>query len=172
MCINCVFFSFELFAILRNLQFCAGSAALITELIYIYMAEIKVVEEKLEVLRANAKELDGEISATEADSELSGTDKKQRGTVFSERITQDLLAVDGVEISKSGASEALLRKDRKTAQKMAVLLARRKRLIQDLHKLAERVDKLSDDNDNESNENEKNDTEGGGNVDAKEGGAN
>lgn len=107
------------------------------------MADTKALEEKLEVLRANVVDLRGEIEGTEKDSALKSADRAQRATVFSERVTQDLLAVDGVEISKSAASEALLRKDRKTAQKMAVLLARRKRLIQDLHGLAERVDKLS-----------------------------
>jgi len=81
-------------------------------------------DEPVEVLRT--KELESDITATQSDDALGQYDKKQRGTVFMERITQDLLAVDGVEISKSGASEALMRKDRKTAQKMAVLLARRK----------------------------------------------
>jgi len=128
---------------------------------------MKEVEEKLEVLRANAKELAGEISATERDSELGASAKKERGAVFSERITQDLLAVDGVEVSKRGASEALLRKDRKTAQKMAVLLARRKRLIQDLQKMAARVDELSRGGDGDG---DGDDTEGGANANANNGG--
>ncbi len=83
-------------------------------------------EKTLRILRSNLTELTSEVEETEK-GQFAKADVKQRATLFGERITQDLLAVDGVEISKSKAEEALLKKDRKLAQKISVLLARRKR---------------------------------------------
>lgn len=101
-------------------------------------------EKRLGILRGNLEELTKEVEETEQATELSLTEKKQRATLFGERITQDLLSLDGIEISKSKASEALMKKERKTAQKMAVLLARRKKLIKEFEKISDRIDKFSD----------------------------
>lgn len=102
-------------------------------------------EKALDILMTNVDELTAEISATEegmSNGSVTAEDVKTRVVVFSERITLDQIAADGVAISKSAAADALAVKDRKLAQKLSVLLARRKRLIKTLNALGERVEAL------------------------------
>lgn len=110
------------------------------------MADLKETAElaasSLEILRKNCDELQTELTETEESTTLTPEDVDVRVALFGERITQDLVAIDAVDISKTKASEALKAKDRLTAQKLSLLLARRKNLIRDLHKLSERIDKL------------------------------
>lgn len=101
----------------------------------------EVADASLNALRTNYADLKREVSETE-NGELSAEDVAQRALLFAERITQDLVSIDAVDISKTKASEALHARDRKTAQKLSLLLARRKNLIRDLHLLSERVEIL------------------------------
>jgi hypothetical protein len=64
---------------------------------------------------------------------------------LAERITQALIEVDGIaEISKGAAAEAFRAKDRKTATMISVLIAKRKRVVQDLNTLGDKVDELAE----------------------------
>lgn len=73
----------------------------------------------------------------------SSADYSKKVRTTSELITQALLKVDSVQISKDAAADALREGDRETSRKMAVLLARRKNIVKKLSALGDQVDKLS-----------------------------
>jgi hypothetical protein len=94
-------------------------------------------EDALTKLKATVAELKDGV----ADVESSYDNAKCK--VLSVRVTQALLAVDGVpDISKGAAADALRARDRKTAMAISVLIARRKGIIKDLNNLGDRVDAL------------------------------
>lgn len=98
-------------------------------------------EQALKALRDSVDELKAEVAALEEDSEQTGEERDKKTRLVSERITQSLIAVDAVDISKDAATEAFKARDRNTAMKMSVLLTRRKNLVRDLTLLGERIDK-------------------------------
>lgn len=69
-------------------------------------------------------------------------DYEQKVRTLSEVVTQTLVRVDSVEISKDGAADALRNGDRQTSRKLAVLLSRRKAIVKRLNTLADNVDNL------------------------------
>lgn len=101
-------------------------------------------EKSLDILKQNYEDLEKEVTATETAESLEATDVEQRAVLFSERVTQDLLALDGVAVSKSKGAEAYKAGDRKVAMKISVLLTRRKTLVRNLNALGERIDKLAE----------------------------
>lgn len=104
----------------------------------------KEAEKSLDILKTNYEDLEKEVSETEKSENLEVADVEQRALLFSERVTQDLLALDGVAISKSKGAEAYKAGDRKVAMKISVLLTRRKTLVRNFNALGERIDKLTD----------------------------
>ncbi len=63
-------------------------------------------EKSLEILKTNFDDLSEEVTETENDADLPKSDIEQRAVLFSERVTQDLLALDGISISKGEGAEA------------------------------------------------------------------
>lgn len=103
---------------------------------------VEVAEKQIADLRESVASLEKEVA------QLSGLNKtsdefrtKVRATA--ELITQALLNVDSVQISKDAAANTLREGDRKTSRQMAVLLARRKTVVKKLNGLGDQVDKLT-----------------------------
>lgn len=88
------------------------------------------------------------VTSLEADFEQlnqsppSATDHEQKLRTLSEVVTQTLVKIDSVDISKDTAAGALRNGDRQTSRKLAVLLSRRKAIVKRLNTLADNVDKL------------------------------
>mmetsp|Transcript_10242 Transcript_10242/g.18447 ORF Transcript_10242/g.18447 Transcript_10242/m.18447 type:complete len:123 (+) Transcript_10242:58-426(+) len=59
-----------------------------------------------------------------------------------ESITQLMLKLDGVQISRDAAADALRAGDRERAKKLTVLLTRRKKLVKTLNETGARADDL------------------------------
>lgn len=85
----------------------------------------------------------------------------EKARVVSELITQALMKVDSVQISKDAAANALREGDRRTSRQLAVLLARRKTIVKKLNELGDAVDKLTNDPNTKLERNERSDTSGG-----------
>lgn len=98
-------------------------------------------EASLEQLRDAVKTLEANVAELDA-GELSPEDRIAKIRVTGELITQALIKVDGVQISKDAAADALRAGDRKTSRKLSVLLARRKIVVKRLNELGDRVDGL------------------------------
>ncbi|PXF50102.1 hypothetical protein BWQ96_00262 [Gracilariopsis chorda] len=64
-------------------------------------------------------------------------------TTLSEAITQALLQLDNIHISRESAAEALRNGDRQRSARISVLLARRKTLVRKLNALGDRLDSLN-----------------------------
>ncbi|KAI0560249.1 BAG domain containing protein [Gracilaria domingensis] len=67
----------------------------------------------------------------------------QTALVIAESVTQALLQLDNVHISKDAAAQALRSGDRQTSRRISVLLARRKTLVRKLNHLGEQIDSLT-----------------------------
>jgi hypothetical protein len=94
-------------------------------------------EKKLAELRKTVAELRTGVAS------LEDSRNPEQCRILGERITQTLLVVDGVDVSKSAAAEAFRERDRKTAMAIAVLVTRRKAVVKDLHDLGDRVDHVT-----------------------------
>lgn len=77
---------------------------------------------------------------TKSGNAVDGFSEKVRTTA--ELITQTLIKVDNVQVSKDAAANALREGDRKAATQIAVLLSRRKAIVKKLNELGDRVDQL------------------------------
>lgn len=105
--------------------------------------------ESAAVAEAVIAELKKDISDLDEDvGELSGMERtaseyETKARMIAEVITQALVKLDSVQISKDAAADALRAGDRKTSMKFSVLLARRKTIIKKLNALGDEVDKLS-----------------------------
>lgn len=89
---------------------------------------------ELKALKTTVSELRQAVEAAEESRDTEAC------RILSERVTQALVAVDGVEVSKSAAAQALRDSDRKTAMAMSVLIARRKAVVKSLNEIGDRVD--------------------------------
>jgi hypothetical protein len=94
-------------------------------------------ESKLAELRQTVSELRAGVASLEKSRD------REQCRVLGERITQALLAVDGVDASKAAAAQAFRERDRKSAMAIAVLVTRRKAVVKELHALGERVDSIT-----------------------------
>lgn len=82
---------------------------------------------------------------------------EKKAQVVSELITQALMKVDSVQVSKDAAANALREGDRRTSRQLAVLLARRKTIVKKLNELGDAVDKLNNDSNARSERAERSD---------------
>lgn len=103
---------------------------------------VEVAEKQIAELRESVASLEKEVAEI---SELDRTSEEfeTRARTTAELITQTLLRVDSVQISKDAAANTLREGDRKTSRLMAVLLARRKTVVKKLSDLGDQVDKLT-----------------------------
>lgn len=106
---------------------------------------VETAEEAITELRKTVSDLQKSVSElSQANEAIEDFDTKKR--TVAELITQALLKIDSVQISKDAAVEAMREGDRTKSQKLAVLLSRRKNLVKKLNELGDQVDKLSNDN--------------------------
>ena len=101
-------------------------------------------EKALNELRTSVSTLEKDVASLEQEKDANEEDQKKKVREISERITQGLIALDGVDVSKESATEAFKDGDRKTVMKLSVLLTRRKGLVRKLNALGERVDKIGE----------------------------
>lgn len=73
----------------------------------------------------------------------SSEEFQKKAQTTAELITQALVKVDSVQISKDAAANALREGDRKKSRQMAVLLSRRKGVVKKLNEMGDAVDKLT-----------------------------
>lgn len=103
------------------------------------MPDHSQAEAVLTELRATVQSLESDVAALSAPD---APDVSLRARTVSELITQALLRVDSVTISKDAAATALRDGDRHTSRKLSVLLARRKTVVKKLNDLGDTVDAL------------------------------
>lgn len=90
-------------------------------------------------VRETISELEARVAALES---CKNDPSENERRVLSERVTQALLKVDGIDdISKGAAASALRAKDHKTAKTIAVLIARKKAVVKELNALGDRIDR-------------------------------
>mmetsp|Transcript_9254 Transcript_9254/g.27849 ORF Transcript_9254/g.27849 Transcript_9254/m.27849 type:complete len:123 (+) Transcript_9254:110-478(+) len=98
--------------------------------------------EKLMALKTEMKQLESEVEALE-EKEKEGKNRDQllrKCRELNERVTQNTLKVDGVEVSRDLAAAALKLGKREVAKELAVLLIRRKGCVKDLLELGSRIE--------------------------------
>ena len=103
---------------------------------------VETAEEAITELRKTVSDLQKSVSELSQIDE-STEDFHTRKRTVAELITQELVKIDSVQISKDAAVEAMREGDRAKSQKLAVLLSRRKNLVKKLNELGDQVDKLS-----------------------------
>eukprot|EP00188_Purpureofilum_apyrenoidigerum_P001167 Plantae.Rhodophyta-Purpureofilum_apyrenoidigerum.ctg16166.p4 GENE.Plantae.Rhodophyta-Purpureofilum_apyrenoidigerum.ctg16166~~Plantae.Rhodophyta-Purpureofilum_apyrenoidigerum.ctg16166.p4 ORF type:complete len:124 (+),score=42.40 Plantae.Rhodophyta-Purpureofilum_apyrenoidigerum.ctg16166:87-458(+) len=102
--------------------------------------------EKLTALKTDVKELEDNVGALE-EQEKEGKNRDQllrRCRELNERVTQNTLKVDGVEVSRDLAAAALKLGKREVAKELAVLLIRRKGCVKSLLELGNRIEGVED----------------------------
>lgn len=106
------------------------------------MAELEVdkAEKAIADLRKTVSTLESDVAQLSSSSSET-SEMKKRST--SELITQALLKVDSIQISKDLAADLLRSGQRDKSRKVAVLLARRKTIVKKLNALGDAVDKLA-----------------------------
>lgn len=113
------------------------------------MAEIEVdrAEKAIADLRKTVSTLESDVAqlsssySTHPPNAAEDPDMKKRKT--SELITQALLKVDSIQISKDLAADLLRMGQRDKSRKVAILLARRKTIVKKLNAMGDTVDKLA-----------------------------
>lgn len=95
-------------------------------------------------LRASVSTLEQQVaSLSSTDLNIPPADFERRSRITAELITQALVKLDSVQISKDAAANALRNGDRKTSRQLSVLLARRKNISKQLDQLGTVIDKLT-----------------------------
>lgn len=102
---------------------------------------VEIAENAITDLRQSVALLEADFNQLN-ESSPSIANYEQKVRTLSEVVTQTLVKVDSVEISKDGAADALRSGDRQTSRKLAVLLSRRKAIVKRLNALADNIDKL------------------------------
>lgn len=101
---------------------------------------VNEAEESINDLRRAVTDLESDFERFLQSERNPESDQKLR--TLSELVTQTLVKVDNVEISKDIAADALRNGDRGTSRKFAVLLSRRKSIVKRLNNIADRIDKI------------------------------
>lgn len=117
------------------------------------MTEIDLADKAIADLRESVAKLEADVEKLETQQIQNEEDeepvtedptltRKSKIRAISELITQALLKVDSIQISKDLAVEALRNGQRDKSRKVAVLLARRKTIVKKLNVLGDKVDQL------------------------------
>lgn len=101
----------------------------------------ETAEELISDLRQSVASLDARVKELDT-LDSTSPDYALRARSTAELITQALLKVDSVQISKDAAADALRNGERGKSRKLAVLLARRKTAVKKLNQLGDAVDTL------------------------------
>lgn len=104
------------------------------------MVDVEEAEKAVADLRQTVAKLEADVAAGTQQGQSDDDGKKMR--TVSELITQALVKVDSIQISKDLATEALRDGDRDKSRKVAVLLSRRKNIVKKLNMLGDQVDQL------------------------------
>lgn len=105
---------------------------------------VESAEKLIADLRASVSTLSQEVSSlSSAPTNLPPAEFERRSRLTAELITQALVKLDSVQISKDAAADALRNGDRKTSRQLSVLLARRKTISKQLDQLGTVIDKLT-----------------------------
>lgn len=99
-------------------------------------------EQMIAELRQSVAALESDVKDLPSISSTCSEEFNRKARTIGELITQALVKVDSVQISKDAAAEALRNGDRESSRKIAVLLARRKTIVKKLNSLGDEVDKL------------------------------
>ncbi|GAB0498015.1 hypothetical protein MMPV_009354 [Pyropia vietnamensis] len=105
------------------------------------------VEQTLRALAADLTALEAEVAplraAAEAGDVGDAKEFRNRCTILSERLTQCIIRIDSVEVSREAAAAALRAGDRALTKRLAVLLTRRKRTVRRANCLGDTLDALA-----------------------------
>lgn len=99
-------------------------------------------KESLAQLKTEINKLEEDVEAVELLAKEDGNEPavEKKCAELNERITQSTIKVDGVEVSRSLAADALKAGNRTIAKELAVLLMRRKSCVKSLLDLGSRIE--------------------------------
>lgn len=103
---------------------------------------VELPEKLISDLRRAVSDLEKDVEELKTLEPTNTSEFFNKAGTISELITQALLKVDSVQISKDAAADALRDGDRKTSRQIAVLLSRRKGVVKKLNEMGDCVDKL------------------------------